>query len=119
MTFTMKFDQTVSAVIAPLDAAGNPSTAGLSAVSFSSSDATVFTATQDASNPLQVNIVGIKIGTATLTATATATNADGSTAQITGSATIVLTPDVPPAASLTFTFSAPAGPATPAPTPAP
>jgi hypothetical protein len=107
MTFTMKFDKAVSALISAVDAAGNPSTATLSGASFTSSDPTIFTATQNATNPLQVDIVGVAVGTATLTAVAVATNADGSSLKITGTVTMVLTPDVPPAASLAFTFGTP------------
>jgi len=120
MTFTMKFDQTVTAVASPVDASGNPSGAQLSALAAVSSDPTIFTVAVDATNPLQVDLAGVKVGSATLTVTATATNADGTTSQVsTGPVTITLTPDVPPAAALVLTFGTPAGPASPAPAPTP
>lgn len=104
--------QSVTAIVSPVDANGNPSKAVLSGQAYTSSDPTVFTVALDPNVPGGAIITSVGAGTATLTGTATATEPDGKTAeQIQGVATIVVTPvpppPPPPAASLVFTFGTP------------
>ena len=119
MTFTMLPTQQVSAVVSPVQADGTtPSTATLSAQTYTSSDPSVLTAVQDSTNPSAVIITGLGVaGSAIITATATATEPDGTTTEvITGAVTVILAGAAPGvAAALVFTFGTP----TPAPTPVP
>lgn len=122
MNLTMKFDQTVPVTISGQDANGNPGKAILSALVLTSSDPTLFTVAPDPANPLGAIVTGVKVtpvGTPpTLNFTATATEPDGTVHSVSGSATVTLTPDVPPTVSLVATFGTPTGPAAP-PTPKP
>jgi hypothetical protein len=104
--------QTVSVVATPLTAAGQPSLATLSLLSFTSSDPTLFTVALDPTTPngAILTAVGPGVsGSATLTAEATATEPDGvTTEQISGTDTETyvggVTPPPPVAASLGFTY---------------
>jgi hypothetical protein len=122
MNLTMKFDQSVPVTISGVDASGNPSKAALSALVLTSSDVTLFTVAPDPTNPLGGIVTGVKVTPTpppTLNFTATATEADGTAHQVSGSATVTLTPDFPPTVGLVATFGTPMGPATPTPTPSP
>lgn len=93
----------------PVDIAGNPSKATLSAQAFTSSDPTIFTVAADPSVPGGAIITSVGAGTATLTETATALEPDGTTTeQIQGVATVVVSavppPPPPVAASIAFAF---------------
>lgn len=120
MPVTLAPGETRGFTVSPLDAQGNPSKATLSALSFTTSDATVFTVAADPANP---NTRGIATAltpatspdAAVLTASATATEADGVTTEtVSGSDTVTVQavtpppPPPPPAASLGFTWDAPA-----------
>lgn len=108
MTFTMQPTQKVSSTVSPVDAAGNPSLATLSNITFASSDVTIFTVAPDPATPNGAIVTGVAAGSGTLTASATATEADGTTTNVvTGSATIILTAVVSPAAALVFSFGTP------------
>jgi len=105
--------QTVSVVVAPLTAAGAPSLATLSLLSFTSSDPTLFTVALDPSTPNGAILTAVgpgASGSASLTAEATATEPDGvTTEQISGSdtetfASVGPPPPPPVAASLGFTY---------------
>lgn len=106
---------TVTVLAQPVKADGTPSTAKLSNVVYSSSDATVFTVAPDPATPNGGIITAVanppvgQTASAVLTATATATEPDGVTTEtISGTATIVLsTPPPAPAAALTFLFGTP------------
>lgn len=121
MTFTMPprnaagNPSTVTVLAQPIKADGTPSTAKLSNVVYTSSDATVFTVAPDPAVPnggIITAVANPPVGTtasATLSATATATEPDGTTTEtVMGTATIVLsTPPPAPAAALTFVFGTP------------
>ena len=107
MMFTMLSTQAVSVSGSPVTSTGAPSLAVLSAISYSSSDSTVFTIAADPATPGGAIITGVGVGTATLTENATATEPGGATEQITGTATITLTSGVVTsgvASSISFAF---------------
>jgi uncharacterized protein YjdB len=107
---------TVTVIGSPVKADGSPSTAKLSAVSYSSSDPTIFTVAPDPAVPNGAVITAVAnpafpaTASATLSEKATATEPDGTTTEIiTGTATIILAfPPPAPAAALIFTFGTPA-----------
>lgn len=106
MTATMLPTDTKRSTVSPVMADGvTPSTATLSAISFTSSDPTIATATPDTTNPATVVLTGLgKPGTVIITSSATATEPDGTTTEvITGSLTLILAvPPPAPAAALVF-----------------
>jgi hypothetical protein len=97
--------------VAPVKADGTPSQAKLSALSFTSSDLTVFTVAADPANPNGAIVTAVQTGAgvAILTASGTATEADGTTTEVvTGAVTIAIAvPPPAPAAALAFTFGTP------------
>jgi hypothetical protein len=123
MPVTLIAGQKVSFTVSPLDAQGNPSQATLSALSFLSSDMTVFGVTPDPANA-NGGIVqsattlpnGLATDAATLTASATATEPDGTTTeQVSGVDTVTVNAAAPPppppppvAATLAITWGTPA-----------
>ncbi len=113
--------QVAKATISPT-AKGNPSNATLSAITFDSSDATVFTVVPDPAVPNGCIITGVGTGPATtakIQAKCTATETDGKTTeQISGEDTVdcsLVTASSPVADGLVFTLtsSTPTPPAVP------
>lgn len=117
MAVTLSPGEVRGFTVSPLDAAGNPSKATLSGLSFTTSDPAVFTVAPDTTNPLRgIATAGtppVSPDAAVLTATGTATEPDGTTTeQVTGTDTVtVITtpPPPPPAASLAITWDAGSG----------
>jgi hypothetical protein len=96
--------QTQQATAACMDQAGNqiPLPPGDTA-NWSTSDATVATVTQDATNPLLASVVGVGAGTCTITCTVTNVVTDGS--HVFGSAIeTVAAPPPPQVASVIVTL---------------
>lgn len=122
MPATLNPGQTVAFTVSPVTASGAASSAVLSALAFSSSDATVFTVAPDPSNPNGGIVTALTPATmpdaAVITATATATETDGVTESISGTDTVTVQAAPPPpppppavAASLAFSFGTPVTPA--------
>jgi hypothetical protein len=111
--------QTVGFTVAPLNAQGGASSATLSNLSFTTSDATVFTVAPDPNNANGGIVTALNPAVlpdaAAITATATATEPDGVTTEtISGTDTVTVNSAAPPpppppvAASLAFTWAVPA-----------
>ena len=104
--------QQVSVIGSPVDSTGAPSSAILSNAAYTSSDPTIFTVAPDPATPNGAIITAVGAGSATLTETATATETNGTTENIQGVDTIVVSsappPPPPPAAKLVFTYGTPA-----------
>lgn len=109
MTSQLAPGQQVPASVSPVKADGSPSTAVLSAVTFSTSDSTIATVAADPANPNGCLIASVAVGSAVISSSATATEPDGTTTEtIVGSLTIIVAvPPPAPAAALVFTVGAP------------
>lgn len=106
MSVSIQTGQSVSALAShPTLADLTPSSAVLSSVSLSSSDATVFTISPDPSTTNGFIIVSVGAGTAQVSGTATATETDGTTHQISmtpDTVTVTAAPPPPPPQATAF-----------------